>query len=393
MNIDLLIVGSDGNGQTYFMEFCKNNNLNINDVYDRDTLKHLPSPNSLNSNIQINKCIFLYNEPYKSILSHYKRNCQYDQLLKLGNPFKLSKKDMHNLDDYENLVIKNKKDMFGIEYQFDNWFNQKTKFPILFLDFNKVLENSNIIDDFLNTKLNYNLFKVKERVSDIKKNNNLDKNKMIILKIYNSLYEKIKIKTNTNIDLLIVGPGGYGQTYFMEFCKNNNLNTNNIHDKDRLKHLSNPTNLNNKIKVKRCIFLYDNLYNLILSHYEEKWQYNVLLKLENPYKLSKQDMYNFNDYKKLVLKNKKDMLGIENQFNNWFNKKTNFPILFLDFNTILDNSNMIDNFLNTKLNYELFKNNKILNKDINKHPDFSQIYNKLYEKMKNKSIEKNSQFI
>ena len=91
MNIDLLIVGSDGNGQTYFMEFCKNNNLNINDVYDRDTLKHLPSPNSLNSNIQINKCIFLYTEPYKSMLSHYKRNWQYDQLLKLGNPFNRSK--------------------------------------------------------------------------------------------------------------------------------------------------------------------------------------------------------------------------------------------------------------------------------------------------------------
>jgi len=47
MILDVLVVGAGGNGQSYFMQFLANNNLKINNVCDRDRLKHMCHPNKL----------------------------------------------------------------------------------------------------------------------------------------------------------------------------------------------------------------------------------------------------------------------------------------------------------------------------------------------------------
>ena len=93
----ILIIGSGGNGQTYFMKELKKNFL-INRVDDLDYMKHMATPlnkrnkkyNFLIKNKKITKCIFLYNDPFDSICSHFRRKWQWKQLLKLGNNNRLS---------------------------------------------------------------------------------------------------------------------------------------------------------------------------------------------------------------------------------------------------------------------------------------------------------------
>lgn len=186
-NLDLLIVGSGGNGQSYFMSFCNKNKIKINDMGDRDGLKHLSHPDKMPSNVNIKKCIFLYNDPYKSIQSHYRRGWALVQINKLGNPYNLNETNAKSLNEYNKQVLINQKDVFGIEYQFDNWYNTQINFPILFLDFNDILNCTDIIDNFLGTKLNYDLFSIQKRHI----------NRVVspeIVKIYDQLYDDIKSK-------------------------------------------------------------------------------------------------------------------------------------------------------------------------------------------------------
>jgi len=180
---NLLIVGAGGNGQTYFMQFLEKNGLRINAIHDRDKLKHLSSPAMLN--IKVDKCIFLYNDPMSAILSHYRRALQMFQIKKLGDPYELTQ-NTPNLSSYINLVIQKEKDLFGIEYQFDNWITAQTSFPVLFVDFNEVLDKKDIIDSFVGKKLDYSIFKNKNRHTysvDIPQK---------FRDIYNKLYEKFR---------------------------------------------------------------------------------------------------------------------------------------------------------------------------------------------------------
>jgi hypothetical protein len=186
MNLNALIVGAGGNGQTYFMEFLEKNKLKINSPGDKDKLKHMSHPNKIPKNIKIKRCIFLYNSPYDSIYSHYRRGWYKIQINKLGNPYKINFENINNINTYNELCIKYNKDIFGIEYQFDNWFKKgNTNIPILFLDFNDILNKKDIIDNFLGKRLNYNLFEVKER-------SNKEYNNKEVTDIYDKLYDKIK---------------------------------------------------------------------------------------------------------------------------------------------------------------------------------------------------------
>jgi hypothetical protein len=73
MKLDVLVIGSGGNGQTYFMEFLEKNGLKINKLDDSDKLKHPCSPSKLENPNITDKIIFIYNSPYESIESHYRR--------------------------------------------------------------------------------------------------------------------------------------------------------------------------------------------------------------------------------------------------------------------------------------------------------------------------------
>ena len=145
----ILVVGAGGNGQTYFMDFLIKNKVSINNPSDEDGLKHIPSPLSIPNNINIEKCIFLYNHPYYCLLSHYRRKWPMFQCIKLGNPYKLTYNQIKNYNSFKKLTLLNNKDLYGIEYQFNNWITQKTSFPILFLNFNEIIAQKEVLDNFL----------------------------------------------------------------------------------------------------------------------------------------------------------------------------------------------------------------------------------------------------
>ena len=203
-----LVVGSGGNGQTYFMQFLRNNGININNIKDGDKLKHLSSPDKIKStmakqaqykDVVVKKCIFLYNHPYHSFISHYRRKWQYKQFRKLGNPKSLTIEHFRDFNYIKNATIKNNKDIYGFAYQFKNWISETryNNLDILFLDFNDVLNQKDRLDAFVGKELNYDLFTVKKRHAD----------KIIhpdLYIIYDKLYRhmKTRIKRRENRELI-----------------------------------------------------------------------------------------------------------------------------------------------------------------------------------------------
>ena len=195
----LLVVGGGGNGQSYFMDFLMKNNILINEFRDRDGLKHVHSLNHMNKVLQkphnnkkvIKKIIFLYNHPYSAVMSHFRRNWQFAQMKKLGNPCQFKNRSEATFENFSNLVLKNNKDLFGLEYQFNNWIQAETNIPILFLDFNEINNKKEILNTFLKKKLDYSSFIVKERNS---KNNEKDP----LYSIYENLYQSMKNKINNS---------------------------------------------------------------------------------------------------------------------------------------------------------------------------------------------------
>lgn len=198
----ILIVGSGGNGQTSFMKYLIKKKFNINNKYDEDLLKHAYSPlypkiRKLIKNNKITKCIFLYNDPFNSVCSHFRRRWQIEQINKLGNFYKLKRNHLLNINLYLSLVDKYKKDLYSIEYQFNNWYNasQNPKkyginFPILFVNFSNI--NKKELSLFLNCKDNYiNIPVIKNRGDKYK---NLKKRWPNANITYNDLYDKIKNK-------------------------------------------------------------------------------------------------------------------------------------------------------------------------------------------------------
>jgi len=183
----ILVVGPGGNGQTYFMDFLIENKISINDHNDKDCLKHMPSPLNIPNNVNIEKCIFLYNHPYYCLLSHYRRKWALKQCKKLGNPFKLRNEQIQDFNTFKELTLKHNKDIYGIENQFVNWLTLKPSFPILFLNFKEVLDKKDILDNFLGVKLDYTNFKEESRHTYITDE---------LYPIYDSLFEYMKSKIN-----------------------------------------------------------------------------------------------------------------------------------------------------------------------------------------------------
>ena len=127
------VIGPGGSGQTYFMNFLNKNNIKTNNIKDLDGLKHKPKP------INSFKYIFIYNDPLKCILSHYRRRHVVYQVYKLGNPHKLKLKIVKYFYLLQNTTIDMNCDIFGVKNQFDNFINYEG--DILFIDFNEILDN------------------------------------------------------------------------------------------------------------------------------------------------------------------------------------------------------------------------------------------------------------
>ena len=194
----LIVVGSGGNGQTYFMRFLIRNGFQVNHLWHKDKIKHCRHP-KLIENRNITHCIFLYNDPYLAIKSHFRRGYQRFFKTWFGNPHNLSRYALTRFSRLRKLTIEKQKEISGIEYQFNNWIDYKTEYPILFLNLNEVLEKKEEINIFLGKKLNYNSFKYRNRQSIVSNNVKDDPFYKIYQDFYYQQKEKINLYLNSKI--------------------------------------------------------------------------------------------------------------------------------------------------------------------------------------------------
>jgi len=188
---DLVVVSPGGVGCTYFMnKLIKRTKLKINDILDAknnpiDRIKHISSPTKIEARFKIKKAIFIFNDPLLVIKSHFKRGWTKLQIPKLGNPFSIDPEISYS--NYLKLVEENQHDIFGIEYQFDNWVQNIRDYPVMFIHFPTMMQYKKDIIKYMNVNPTFfNDFIVRK-----KRDSKIDNESSIVVDIYNKLYKKM----------------------------------------------------------------------------------------------------------------------------------------------------------------------------------------------------------
>jgi len=146
--IDVLICSTGGVGTTFLMKHISNYKV-TNKSNGKDSFKHLVFPPlSYNQNI---KYVYIFGNPIESVISLFSRNFQHwhsSKLLKFNNSVKSIG---HNttLEEY----TRERTDRFLFSEHFNNWLTLSKFYPTLFLKYEKIWENLEILYDFLEIPL------------------------------------------------------------------------------------------------------------------------------------------------------------------------------------------------------------------------------------------------
>lgn len=136
-----------------------NSRLIKNDVDDRDNLKHLSSPDQ--STYQCNNfrsVVYLYNDPLRAIVSHYRRGWQLMQHKKLiAKPKDLMIEEVSNLKLLQETVLKIKRDVFGLEQHFYNWIKLAERNNFAVVDFRDVADVKNVFSQLISMNIDYTI--------------------------------------------------------------------------------------------------------------------------------------------------------------------------------------------------------------------------------------------
>lgn len=143
--VEVLIVSYGGVGTTFLAKSIskyKTTNCPINS----DGYKHLPIPPIiLNKKTRI---IFVFGDPVLATISLFKRGFHSWQSVLLqkyySRKFLIPKES--RIEDYSNM----KEDGFQFERQFFNWHSKYLATPTLFINYNDIFDNLDIIATFLN---------------------------------------------------------------------------------------------------------------------------------------------------------------------------------------------------------------------------------------------------
>ena len=140
------------------------------------------------NSVNCDKIIYIYSDPKLAIDSHYRREWAKDQLLKLGDPYHL-KNTINDKNSLKKQVIQKKKDVYGIEKQFDFFLkNNNLNKKILFIDFYNITNTKDKIANFLKIdKHSLDSLRINTRASTYSNHNDFEYNQ-----IYKNLYEKMK---------------------------------------------------------------------------------------------------------------------------------------------------------------------------------------------------------
>lgn len=143
-NIDFIVCSGGGAGTTMLLDYFSQRHR-VNSPKDYDNLKHLPIPPvSFNKNM---KCIFVYSNPVDVCISLFNRGYQFWQSRKMSRFSKsenIIPQDL-TLKDYAD----NGQDLFGMEDQFNSYYENHILYPTLFLKYEAIWENLEIIKKFL----------------------------------------------------------------------------------------------------------------------------------------------------------------------------------------------------------------------------------------------------
>ncbi len=142
--IEVLISSTGGVGTTFLIEHINKYKL-TNHIGDNDKLKHIVFPPvSYNKNI---KYIFIFGNPIDSVISLFKRNLYHNhssKLVQFNNKFNAISQNT-TLEEYARGGI----DRFLFAEQFINWLTLSKFYPTLFLKYEKIWDNLDILYEFL----------------------------------------------------------------------------------------------------------------------------------------------------------------------------------------------------------------------------------------------------
>jgi len=158
--------------------------------------------------------------------------------------------------------------------------------------------------------------------------------------IFMTLCRKTKsFSSNKEHEIVIYSPGGVGCTGIFELIikSNKSIKLNDIHDTDGVKHR--PTPVIDTYK-KALYIMHDPLLS-VLSHYRRNWASIQMKKLGN----TKYNDLTIEQLFSVSEDENKDVFGIEQQFYNYLNSNTNYPIMFCYFTNITKNKDRICSFL------------------------------------------------
>ena len=193
--MNTIVVGVGGNGQSYVMEYLTKKSFRLNHPDDKDGLKHMSCPSKLS--VQHKKCkiIYVYNNTFDTICSHYRRRWPIIQMrkIKTNNTCQITK-----VEDFFTLTENDLEDHFGCKDHFLRWYKYDFPNGIYFLNLSNI--NKNGLSNYLNC--DKSIFD--DLIFDPTKKTN-----------YNDLKNKYPLSNNmyTNID-----------NYINELCMDRNQN-------------------------------------------------------------------------------------------------------------------------------------------------------------------------
>ena len=133
--MDFLVVGTGGNGQTYFMQYLIEKSFRINRIYDEDKMKHLSCPSKLSDKHKELKIIYVYNKTFDSICSHYRRKWPIIQMNKIKNH---NDCNFSRVEEFFEFTERSLSDHFGCKDHFLRWYKYTYKNGIYFLNLNEL---------------------------------------------------------------------------------------------------------------------------------------------------------------------------------------------------------------------------------------------------------------
>ena len=170
------------------------------------------------------------------------------------------------------------------------------------------------------------------------------------------------------IDLYVNSWGGVGTTSFMNFLIKNNFRVNSLSDIDSfkpdyssglsidhygsgIKHIPHPNHKRlESYKIKKCIFIYDDVINSIVSLWKRNYQCAQVRKLSHN-KNSIPSEWTLEDY----IKNDKDLFMFQEMLNNWINVKKDYDCLFVKGQQIYKHRYHILKFLDMPIDSKFFE--------------------------------------